>query len=104
MLRKRNSYPKPIGGNYCMKQAITTFFSILLMSALALAGAAQKPAAKRSGAMGPNQSALNAITTDGIMSHIKTLASDEFEGRAPGTRGEELSISYLTDQMKKLGL
>jgi Zn-dependent M28 family amino/carboxypeptidase len=32
------------------------------------------------------------------------LSSDEFEGRAPGTRGEELSVNYLVDQFKKVGL
>jgi Zn-dependent M28 family amino/carboxypeptidase len=38
------------------------------------------------------------------MDDIKTLSSDEFEGRAPGTRGEELSINYVADQFKKVGL
>jgi len=32
------------------------------------------------------------------------LASDEFEGRAPGTRGEELSVTYIADQFRKAGL
>ena len=36
--------------------------------------------------------ALDAITPDGLLAHIKMLASDEFEGRAPGSKGEELSI------------
>ena len=31
--------------------------------------------------------ALDAITADGLLAHIKTLASDEFEGRAPGSKG-----------------
>ena len=44
------------------------------------------------------------ITADGVLSHIKVLASDEFEGRGPGTRGEELSINYIADQFKKIGL
>jgi hypothetical protein len=42
--------------------------------------------------------ALEAITPDGLLAHIKVLASDEFEGRAPGTKGEELSVNYITDQ------
>lgn len=29
--------------------------------------------------------------------HLRTLSSDEFEGRAPGTRGEELTIDYVTE-------
>src|SRR5213596_1848775 len=50
------------------------------------------------------QPALEAITPDGLLAHIKVLASDEFEGRAPGTKGEELSIKYIADQFKKIGL
>jgi Zn-dependent M28 family amino/carboxypeptidase len=50
------------------------------------------------------QPALEAITPDGLLAHIKVLASDEFEGRAPGTKGEELSVKYMTDQFKKIGL
>jgi Zn-dependent M28 family amino/carboxypeptidase len=48
--------------------------------------------------------ALEAITPDGMLAHIKVLASDEFEGRAPGTKGEELSVKYITDQFKQIGL
>jgi Zn-dependent M28 family amino/carboxypeptidase len=48
--------------------------------------------------------ALEAITPDGLLAHIKVLASDEFEGRAPGSKGEELSIKYITDQFQKIGL
>ena len=50
------------------------------------------------------QPALEAITPDGLLAHIKVLASDEFEGRAPGTKGEELSVKYISDQFKKIGL
>ena len=35
---------------------------------------------------------------------VKTLASDEFEGRAPGSRGEELTVNYIRDQMQRIGL
>src|SRR3954447_1250719 len=47
---------------------------------------------------------LDAITPDGMLAHIKTLASDDFEGRAPGSKGEELSIKYIEDQFKRIGL
>jgi Zn-dependent M28 family amino/carboxypeptidase len=50
------------------------------------------------------QPALDAVTPDGLLAHIKILASDEFEGRAPGTRGEELSVKYISDQFKHMGL
>lgn len=35
---------------------------------------------------------------------IKTLSSDEFEGRAPTTRGEKLTLDYLTQAFKEMGL
>src|SRR3954470_10063279 len=48
--------------------------------------------------------ALDAITPDGMLAHIKTLSSDEFEGRAPGSHGEELSVAYISKEFQKLGL
>ena len=50
------------------------------------------------------EAGAGAITPDGLLAHIKVLASDEFEGRAPGTKGEELSVKYIADQFKKIGL
>jgi len=48
--------------------------------------------------------AIDSITAGDLMKHIQVLASDEYEGRAPGTRGEELTVAYLIEQFKKLGL
>src|SRR6266446_4227961 len=48
--------------------------------------------------------ALEAITPDGLLAHIKVLASNEFEGRAPGTKGEDLSVKYISDQFRSIGL
>ncbi len=36
--------------------------------------------------------------------HVRTLASDEFEGRRPATAGEEKTIAYLEQQFAKAGL
>lgn len=36
--------------------------------------------------------------------HISTLASDEFGGREPGTKGEELARNYIINEFKKIGL
>src|SRR5262249_46330198 len=38
------------------------------------------------------------------LQHTKVLSSDLYEGRAPGTKGEELTVRYLEDQFKKVGL
>ena len=48
--------------------------------------------------------ALASITADDLLRHIGVLASDEFEGRAPGTRGEDLTVEYLTEQFRAMGL
>lgn len=34
----------------------------------------------------------------------RQLSSDEFEGRAPGTRGEELTVNLLIDRFRRAGL
>ena len=47
---------------------------------------------------------LPDIDTDAVLAHTKTLSSDAFEGRAPGSKGEELTVNYLVDQFKKMGL
>lgn len=48
--------------------------------------------------------ASSRISVDGLLASIRTLASDEFEGRAPATKGEELTVEFLTSQFKALGL
>ena len=52
----------------------------------------------------PPRAALDAIDAADLLQHIKVLASDEFEGRAPGSKGEELTVKYITEQFKALGL
>lgn len=60
--------------------------------ALLLAGplAAQPPAAP--------------ITPADMMRHVERLASDEFQGRAPGTEGERRTIDYIAGQFRVRGL
>lgn len=45
-----------------------------------------------------------SITEEDIARHISVLASDEFGGRAPSSPGEELTVNYLADQFRSLGL
>ena len=44
------------------------------------------------------------FTADAVMAHVKVLASDQFEGRAPGTKGEDLTVAYIADQFRAVGL
>jgi Zn-dependent M28 family amino/carboxypeptidase len=72
-----------------------TIFASTSLACLLLLGAESGPVP---------DSALHAITAEGILKHIKVLASDEFEGRAPGTPGERKSLDYIVEQCKALKL
>ena len=75
---------------------VASLFAILLVLArLGTAATPLDPAVK------PGR---DAITPDGMLAHIKALASDEFEGRAPGSHGEELSVQYIAKEFLKAGL
>ena len=39
-----------------------------------------------------------------LSQEVKTLSSDEFEGRAPATAGETKTVAYVVEQMKAAGL
>jgi Zn-dependent M28 family amino/carboxypeptidase len=47
---------------------------------------------------------LPDVDVTAVLAHTRVLSSDEFGGRAPGTKGEELTVAYLVDQFKKAGL
>src|SRR6478672_4822206 len=44
------------------------------------------------------------VNTQRMSEVTRVLASDEFQGRAPGTAGEEKTIPYLIEQFKAAGL
>ncbi|MFM7708539.1 MAG: M28 family metallopeptidase, partial [Gammaproteobacteria bacterium] len=67
--------------------------SVLLFVPLLLAGCA-----------GLASSRAPVISAADFERHLATLASDEFEGRKPGTAGERKTIEYLTAEAQKLGL
>jgi Zn-dependent M28 family amino/carboxypeptidase len=50
------------------------------------------------------QRAERAITAEGLLRDIRELASDRFEGRAPGTRGEDSAVAYIAEQFRRIGL
>jgi Zn-dependent M28 family amino/carboxypeptidase len=50
------------------------------------------------------QPALEAISADSLLSEIKTLSSDDFEGRKPGSAGEQKTIAYMQQQFRQMGL
>lgn len=74
---------------------------------VALAGmwlASCQPGAERTGPVEIDSVALNAISTESIIQHVKVLSSDEFLGRKPFSRGDTLTVEYIEQQFKNLGL
>ena len=85
-----------------------------LIAALALTTAACSPREERPATdqvPGPTPTVQRTAIGDmpdpdmaAVLAHTKVLSSDEYQGRAPGTKGEELTVAYLTDQFRKMGL
>ncbi len=42
--------------------------------------------------------------SENFRTHVETLASDEFEGRAPATRGGRMTVEYIENEFERLGL
>ncbi|MFC0679451.1 M20/M25/M40 family metallo-hydrolase [Lysobacter korlensis] len=87
------------------------FFAAAVAGTLVAGGcdreSAPAPAAAPAPAVAPQAAATNfqpTITADDFVAHVKTLASDEFEGRAPGSAGEEKTVEYLKAQFQRMGL
>lgn len=52
----------------------------------------------------PATRALDVITSEALDAHLRFLASDELEGRAPGSRGSRLAALYIATQFELAGL
>ncbi len=74
--------------------------SVLVLPAIALLAAACGAPKSPKGSMG----AFPKIDGAAVLEHTRVLSSDEYEGRAPGTPGESLTVSYIVDQFKRIGL
>ena len=66
---------------------------------------AEAPAkAPQDAAAAPGFAFKDAITPADFAEHVRVLASDEFEGRGPGSPGEEKTVEYLKAQFQRIGL
>jgi len=72
----------------------------ILLSALLAASCDEPGGAPRALAVAE----LPAIDAAAVLEHTRELSSDRFEGRAPGSAGEELTVAYLEAQFKAIGL
>ena len=79
-----------------MRSSVAAIAAVLALSAPALtpAVALAAPAAKSDA----------APSIDTMKRLVKELSSDAYEGRAPGTVGEEKTLALLTAEFEKLGL
>jgi len=73
--------------------------------------AADESAAEAAGAGQAQAASLNipplpgdGFDTNRFVADLKILSSDEFEGRAPGSRGEDLTVNHLVEQFAEAGL
>ncbi len=48
--------------------------------------------------------ALDVISAESLLSEIKTLSSDDFEGRKPGSAGEQKTLAFVQQQFQQAGL
>lgn len=83
---------------------------LYLLAAVSILASACSPA-QQPGDEGIDQSPLvdedgyvDYNFNDNFREHLRVLSSDEFEGRAPGTRGEELTIEYVAEHFRSLGI
>jgi aminopeptidase YwaD len=50
------------------------------------------------------QRRVDELVMQNLKSHIRFLADDKLEGRATGSKGEELAMQYISEQFKTVGL
>lgn len=51
-----------------------------------------------------DSTAMAAISEESYSNYVKTLSSDNFLGRKPFTKGDTLTVNYIEEQFKALGL
>ena len=68
------------------------------------ATAADTPAAPAATPAAPAHTFANDINTADFAEMVQTLSSDAFEGRGPGSVGEDKTVEYIQTQMQRIGL
>jgi Zn-dependent M28 family amino/carboxypeptidase len=77
----------------CLTAAMNPMRMLLLSACLFAGGSAQAA----------NDAAL-AIDPQALSEHVRILASDDFQGRAPATPGEDRTVAYLVEQFARAGV
>lgn len=77
-----------------MYESMKSTYSLFLFTLILFMAACSDPA----------DDAAETITRESLIQHIGVLSSDEFEGRAPATHGEDRSVNYLVTQLEEIGV
>ena len=83
---------------------VPLFIAAVAAHAAACAPAAPPGAAAPASQPGAEARALPPLNTGAMDAHLKYLADDLLEGRAPATRGGRLAATYIAAQFEALGL
>ena len=93
------------------RQSFATSVAALSLAMLAIGCSSSPPPPSPTTDAGPSVpeghiaiGQLPDVDTSAVLSHTKVLSSDEFEGRLPGTLGEERTVTFLVNAFKKAGL
>ena len=77
----------------------STFFKSASLSLLVALFGCSEPASEHS-----SLENTPGVSLNNVKQHIKTLASDDFQGRGPLTHGEVKTVGYLSEQYEAMGL
>jgi Zn-dependent M28 family amino/carboxypeptidase len=84
----------------------TLLLSLAVLVALSACKKTEAPvaAAPEAAPAAPTHAFSADINEADFAEMVKVLASDEFEGRGPGSAGEEKTVEYIKTQMQRIGL
>ncbi|NBC65321.1 MAG: M28 family peptidase [Bacteroidetes bacterium] len=71
------------------------FYCFIIFLTLLISGCQSSP---------ETEEAAQSITEEKLLSHIEVISSDEFEGRATASEGEEKTVNYLVNELENLGV
>lgn len=76
----------------------------LILPTLAAVAAAAVPVSMPKSWTARERDGAKDVTANVIAAHVRFLADDLLEGRAPGSRGSELAMKYIASEYERLGL
>jgi hypothetical protein len=77
---------------------------IILVALVGMISCVSPKSTTTSKGLDSNKISTNFIDSISVKKHLYTLASDEMEGRKPGTSGIEKAAKYIENEFKRIGL